>query len=347
MESCPPEICQTIFSFICTDGGYTGRTLSLVSKYIHSASLPIKLQTVSIKGTHQMKGFAAYLESLDPNHRRVRHLFITDLPSTRPTRQSLSFENSQWRLVVPSNKDKEDARSQAIRRIIELTAQSIVSLSICIAQCEHTPVLLPYHLPRLTELTTLLCISSPQIAVLSLESLKCHRRLRRWNIKGLRVESSYLSGIIARVAPALTHLRLSGVTRHDWSLEAALSLQWSPEDLVALAQIGTPLSEMDFTVKLPSTIREVYLEPVHDFWSRMRNVEPTYQALTRMVSQVHVHRVHVENLCARANDWQEVAGVAEKEWRERFLGQRGCWIHPRNTYSKNIAGSRKSLDSSI
>ncbi|KZP13365.1 hypothetical protein FIBSPDRAFT_692487, partial [Athelia psychrophila] len=46
MKHIPSEIWRNISSEACTDTGFTGLSLSLVSKFVRSASEPVKLQSV-------------------------------------------------------------------------------------------------------------------------------------------------------------------------------------------------------------------------------------------------------------------------------------------------------------
>jgi hypothetical protein len=61
MESILPEILALIFSYACTDDGYIGCSLSLVSRYINDVSKPYKLQSVTVRGIWQVLGFACSL----------------------------------------------------------------------------------------------------------------------------------------------------------------------------------------------------------------------------------------------------------------------------------------------
>ena len=76
MNQTPSEVWKNIFSFACTDTGFTGRSLSLVSKYIHETSKSVKLQSIALRGYGQMLAFADLLEKYPPTHRRVRYLLI-------------------------------------------------------------------------------------------------------------------------------------------------------------------------------------------------------------------------------------------------------------------------------
>ncbi|KZT12207.1 uncharacterized protein LAESUDRAFT_734001 [Laetiporus sulphureus 93-53] len=81
MKKCPPEVLAIIFAYACSEDGTTGRSLSLVSHYIHAASSPFQWQSLSISGIRQARGFAAHVFAaydLEPRHRRpIHHLFLS------------------------------------------------------------------------------------------------------------------------------------------------------------------------------------------------------------------------------------------------------------------------------
>ncbi|KAF7308358.1 hypothetical protein HMN09_00684300 [Mycena chlorophos] len=65
LQSLPPELLSETFQRACTDSGFTGRSLSLVSRYIHTASAPFKYQSLALFGRKQILGFASTLEALE------------------------------------------------------------------------------------------------------------------------------------------------------------------------------------------------------------------------------------------------------------------------------------------
>ncbi|KIM80549.1 hypothetical protein PILCRDRAFT_9377, partial [Piloderma croceum F 1598] len=73
-----------IFHYACTDDGTTGRSLSLVSKYIHDTSEPYKLQSISISGADNAARFVLALRRTPPQHRRVTHLHISNDATVQP-----------------------------------------------------------------------------------------------------------------------------------------------------------------------------------------------------------------------------------------------------------------------
>lgn len=86
----PAEIYERIFSYACTDDGTTGRSLSLVSKLIHDASLNFKHFSIAVDGPAQAVGFAKLMETLPPNRRNIRHLFVSNGKPTSVSRKDSS-----------------------------------------------------------------------------------------------------------------------------------------------------------------------------------------------------------------------------------------------------------------
>jgi hypothetical protein len=76
LSQCPVELWERIFALACLDDGTTGRSLSLVSKYISNISKSFKLQSLAIRNLYQAEGLASTLKKLSYNERRVVHLFV-------------------------------------------------------------------------------------------------------------------------------------------------------------------------------------------------------------------------------------------------------------------------------
>ncbi|KAI0087773.1 hypothetical protein BDY19DRAFT_222670 [Irpex rosettiformis] len=92
MDKCPPEVHWRIISYACTDDGYTGCSLSLVSRYIHQVSSPYRWQCVSLPGYDSVISFSRKLEKVH-TRRPIRHLFLSDREFEIPSRltETLSF----------------------------------------------------------------------------------------------------------------------------------------------------------------------------------------------------------------------------------------------------------------
>ncbi|KAF5362034.1 hypothetical protein D9756_002463 [Leucocoprinus leucothites] len=75
-QNAPVEIWGKIFELSCSDGGQTGRSLALVSRYIHAVSKPYQYQSIALVGPHAIERFAKSLAD-SSQHRRVKYLFMS------------------------------------------------------------------------------------------------------------------------------------------------------------------------------------------------------------------------------------------------------------------------------
>ena len=77
ITQCPAEIWGRIFALACIDGGFTGRALSCVSRYIMETSRPYKYQCLTVK-ERQFRPLTAILKKLPADRRRIRYLFLAE-----------------------------------------------------------------------------------------------------------------------------------------------------------------------------------------------------------------------------------------------------------------------------
>jgi hypothetical protein len=133
VKDCPAEIWSKIFSLACVDGGYTGRSLSRVSKYIHQASMPYKYQTLLVP-ERQLRHLIYTLKKIPADARCVRHPFVS----------SGKWEKGE----ADNNKFFEADRN----RLLSLIAPSLRTLCIGSGPVSLT---LPFPLPALVDLVVL------------------------------------------------------------------------------------------------------------------------------------------------------------------------------------------------
>lgn len=81
MDTLPLETLEQIFELACTDGGYTGHSLSLVSKGIRAAARTTRFHSISlIASPHRLQLFVAlYRRECDPTRGdkpRIQHLYV-------------------------------------------------------------------------------------------------------------------------------------------------------------------------------------------------------------------------------------------------------------------------------
>lgn len=197
MDRSPAEIWSHIFSYACQDGGATGCSLSLTSKYIHETSKSVRHRSVALCGVTKISCFYHLLkrEKTGP----ITYLFISDEDLSGNT--TYSTRNV---LCTPSRVDPPV--TVQIGSILRSNAASLSSLSI--ASFHFTPQLLPpIHFPFIVDLSFVSPgkrdrISPPQPHPETLPVFPYLKRLRLVDVDVFDQLSS--------VSPSLTHLHITG-----------------------------------------------------------------------------------------------------------------------------------------
>ncbi|KAI0360905.1 hypothetical protein OH77DRAFT_735755 [Trametes cingulata] len=153
MDTLPQETLRTIFELACTDGGYTGGSLSAVSKAFRAASRTARFHSVTlVANPRRLSPFLELYErerELDPNDRpHVRHLFVA-FPTrlcgrgTYDRTRSLSPRPGWFRTAAkPPSPDDSSAEDVALRTSSgEEPIQDIAQLELeeTLQSTEETP----------------------------------------------------------------------------------------------------------------------------------------------------------------------------------------------------------------
>lgn len=229
MERCPPELWTRISAYACVDDGTTGRSLSLVSRYISQASDPFRLQSICVCG-EKLEPFLEMLDALRPGVHRVRHLFLSDVEKETPERMRALNTRKKvhaWRGGGSGDEPFDDEREMSIimdkvlggakagsrydciNRILKANSATLRNLTISLMHL-RTAILFPADLPFLVDLTL---VSLEEWLHHMLEiwdgQLPSLPSLRRLHVANVGDAKSFLRSI-SRIAPSLTHLRTTG-----------------------------------------------------------------------------------------------------------------------------------------
>ncbi|KAF8211952.1 hypothetical protein K438DRAFT_1220371 [Mycena galopus ATCC 62051] len=256
LDRLPPEICAYIFDVACRDTGYTGRSLSLVSRYIHETSALSRYTSIVLVGRAQILAFARLLDR-SPTHLRTRYLFINGHESeaemdqvvkahlrTREARLNYKklFVEKMLGHLPPGDKKLKEAKdaleretekedlyldtfgreaASAVESILRSLAPTLEILDISLNQLVTRKMLHTTCLPHLRDLTTRCGFPIRSRDGIPLLEPTQHS-LRYLHIVGTShgVEQFFQNGL-SHFAPSLTHLRLSQVG-HDKLLLAPL-----------------------------------------------------------------------------------------------------------------------------
>ena len=293
MDRCPPEILYKIFALACTDGGYTGSSLSLVSRHIHATSFPVRYHTVSLWGFPRMCMFQKTLAPMSSYPPAVHHLFISD-----------------GHVPVSGTEVLEEAAS-----IISTLAPTLITLAGSlrpgITGVNSTSVI--PHLPLLQDLS--LCFTGPYSTSPDL-SLPNLRRLHKWDTL---YEQRNLAdvNVITRVAPQLTEIRLSNVKQ-----DCLHALQTVLNGEGAQDASGGP-----DVLQLPQTLKHFFIQGSLSWnWGHINTT--VQEALERLLQEIEAEHKKVVLVPTCGYSIEE----CKKDWLEVIDGGDGCWrVSPRIT----------------
>jgi len=193
LELCPAEICSEIFSFTCLDSGYTGRSLSLVSRYINWTSRPFKFQSLAVIGYEQLVAFAEIIENTPDDFRRVRTIFIS------AHSRGIASDSK----ALPVDYARRYKAHAAVERILHTISPYVEVVHAFFIFARPFP-LLPVKLPALAELT----VHGPMDANTAVDENIYFSSLKHLHLTTFNDPSFILTQMI-RITPLLTHLRFS------------------------------------------------------------------------------------------------------------------------------------------
>jgi hypothetical protein len=263
VEKCPAEVWAEIFELACTDGGPTGRSLSLVSKYIN-ASKSSKYFTLALK-QKQFRPLALVLKKLPFNSRRCRHIFARE-------------DNTDAGFFISD-----------LNRLLILVAPTLQTLEV---RASKVTLTFPFQFPALVDLV----ISG----TLDLGTQSARAKVRYPALKRLHIDPAgnvkhsqgRLADDINKISPDLTHLRIS--LEFSWGLfnESVLSLVYNTME---------PLSPCAEHCKLPSTVRRFCIQPPGTDWFD-RSI-PRAMARLRQIAKTNDRFFVLQRQGARNPDW--------------------------------------------
>lgn len=335
MYRVPFEIWTKISSYACTDTGFTGRSLSLVSKFIRDASASVKIQSIAAHGQEIEKLEEVLLRT--PLHLRyVRYLFIStndreklvlsdDCGEIDDCGEFDIEEEEMWE--GPMWEEAPHKLMPSCHRILRVLADSIEILYL--NGLASTPAV---FFPRLEELAS---VNYPRDDFPSDDSdaLRAwYPRLQRWHLVSYSDTWAWKRPekftAISTFAPCITHLMFSDLpVEADFPSDLAVALGVAippgclPKCAIPLYMRGQSAATVG---KLPSSTERVYLNPrarpsSHD----NPQYHFSYAELITGLEALHGLDSRIVLLQSYAN--QQEIRFTESEWEERVNGGDGFW----------------------
>lgn len=263
----PPEILGPICQTACTDGGKTGRSLALASKYLNAISEPFQFQSIVLSNVREAQKFLSRLEGTPLSGRGVVELSLTGtLPSPPAKQAAFSFISrlvSSWKAAVMVERrtwEEEEIQVHsemeqlviALAKILAFISPTLDSLTIdLISPTIHSDEAECFSIPYLPSLRSLTIKNRTKFRVPSTSgatSTPLLPSLKYLDFIGRRLESGIhvLYRILETMGPSLTHIRL------PW--EFAMLLEEAAYD-------GSGVTIAD---RLPQTIERLFIQLLID-----------------------------------------------------------------------------------
>ncbi|KAI0677212.1 hypothetical protein C8Q78DRAFT_987646 [Trametes maxima] len=339
----PTEIWQNILSQACTDGGFTGRSLSLTSRFFYSQSHSSRYCSLLFDSVKRLEGFLETLRAQAGGYRPViEHLYISfhDEPIKTPRNFWTIYNRAseEERQKMDESVREEEARWNARFRAAWLALFSVAGptlRTLCVVEDGVAPLTVefPCDLPRLEELTWqgridgFNGVARPTLFP-ALQRVHC-----------LSPSGDPLPWAIT--STSLTHLRVSSVGARNGKLHRELAAAIGVPDAVWLYDYydedeGSAARARTREVPSPPThprLRHIVIHGVAPAPGRdngylgmhWRHVHHEVKRLARYCEEYldGVQVVVIEGPREKEGHWRE---RLRQEWLDRMQGGRGCWI---------------------
>ncbi|KAI0751132.1 hypothetical protein C8Q80DRAFT_554687 [Daedaleopsis nitida] len=229
----PTEIWRTIVTLACTDGGFTGRSLALASRFLHRQSLSARFHSVALTSLARAEGLLELLDCQPPECQpRIEHLYLSFGVDAIASFRPLPWMQSS--VLARIERDDWEARYlSAMPRLFALVAPTLRTLCICEHNQTPLPPVYSQEFPMLEELSVVhradvpLPDTMPSLPPsINTSQAKTEDSARLSNLMGLfpvlrrlhciHSSSWPLPTVVANLPlvapPTLTHVRMSGVT---------------------------------------------------------------------------------------------------------------------------------------
>ena len=294
MHYIPDELWIMIFRLVCLDGGTTGRRLSLVSKYIHEVSKPVKFQSIILRGFNETVAFLSLLRATPQRHICIYHLFVYEDCGCYTLHRSLTAPLNRILLIV----------GPALRTLVIRFDHSL------------TRPLFPLILPVLEELT--IFSASDEHVLPYTEPIKPLPCLKRIHYAGRFAQhGGAMFSNLCEMAPNFTHFRYTGLKALN---EVVMQLEavsgWG-------RQSSSQLITLNESARLPSTVVTIIMQEETEGWyNDVSHFPQMMDVLRRRGRERGVVVAVLPPVPARVycRGWEMKA-----EWLDRIGGGQGCW----------------------
>ncbi|KAI0722316.1 hypothetical protein C8T65DRAFT_628930 [Cerioporus squamosus] len=367
IESVPTELWHEIIKQACTDGGYTGRSLALSSRFLHAQSLVPRFHSVALNSLRALEGFLSLLAKLPDNcDLRIEHLFIcfryephktppnscrdrarmSRAEEQRPNDEEVNTERDRWRVRFTVAMSKLFVTVSPTLRTLCLVEEPGVRFALfpCpplllleeLTIKAYAPTILPipdnciYDVPA----TTASRAGSDDDLSSKLPVLRrLHYVPNIWS--GPSSCAPVLAYLSTHAPRTLTHLRFSAVTNMDGAIVGqipeALGLAFTDEQIWKRTALPPPVQRTRKTrlLRLQAlVVQGNEPEPGKSYAFSYEVWEQTRMNLELLARRCAQETVIRMSVFSRPS--QKNPDWWQRlyhEWVDRIEGQNGCWVH--------------------
>ncbi|EKM49542.1 uncharacterized protein PHACADRAFT_153969 [Phanerochaete carnosa HHB-10118-sp] len=308
MDRCPVELWMKIITLACIDGGYTGSSLSFVSRTMRDVVEPLRFQSVSLISEEQQLAFSNLLRARGPSPPVIRHLLVF-------------VKMHRGDEAEPDDAAKTVGLQQTLRDILSVAAPNLETLVV--------------HDTRFDLASSGLVF--PALCNLSVDGLGCSSETvsRFPSLRRLHITSEYESSAgfwsgLAHSAPSLTHLRLSCLYLLDLFTPSFLCA-FLDSPVVVEADEDTPSSEEGAAIarKLP-TLKHIIVQPyqpsIFDGWcGNIAERHFTMQSELCKIAHACAQRQGIGKLYVLPSSYAYDVDEAQRDWLDTIEGGDGAW----------------------
>lgn len=318
MDCFPVELWLKIAPLACLDGGYTARSLQLVSHQMRDIVKPVRFISVSLVTKTQLLAFTRFLPKGEQEGR----------PSSLSIQHLLVDIKTQYWGDDAKEKEKSLRLQEAIRNLLAVAAPTLRTLALYGTQLDV--VASGVTLPLVEDF----CVESLDI----LGKNTILSSLLRLHFTRFSSYSGFWP-LLARIAPALTHIRLSGLSQ-DVELTRILRnlldlpVPNTPESCMALYLVppyppGTPEAEAADAL---ASLRTVLVEPIEhaggDFCGTGIVIQIQMKCWLDVVAEERKQGAGRGMLYLLPDVVESQVSEARREWAEMVEGGSGPWAPP-------------------
>ncbi|KAI0638533.1 hypothetical protein C8Q77DRAFT_1091611 [Trametes polyzona] len=344
----PTELWRDIIALSCVDGGFTGRSLALTSRFFHSQSLCERYYSLAFVSLQHIEDFLVFLRSQPADCRpRIQHLYLSFLDE--PVKPPLDFSWTYSKLTQHQQQEHNASTRQkralwderfgvAAAALFALAAPTLRTLCVVEDGVPRIPLVFPHNFPQLEELSwkgRFLAFEPPVLSASgTTRTPVTFPVLQRVHFIAAGADE-VIASLSHAVSASLTHIRVSNVGFMDpylpRALAAALGTPSGSRPLVqelargdGLPQTTSPFSQH---ASLPH-LRHVVIHgtpPAPGGWCGHYDRE--WAAITSqlelLVQKGDGRVVVLQRPWWKALNWPN---RLREYWVERMQGGQGCWV---------------------